>query len=549
MAEQSLTTPPAPPLAGFELGNVLQIPAVRQLTLLIGVAASVAAGAAVFFWAQTPDMRPLYSDLTADDAAAIVTALNGAGIDNRLDGTGTRVLVPPGDMHAARLELAGQGLPESTSIGAELLAEQPSFGVSQFMESARYQQALEGELARTIRNLHGVTEARVHLALPRQTAFLRDRNAPSASVMVALARGRSLEPEQTRSIVHLVASSIPNLAATDVTVIDQQGRLLTDRDGDSSLSLSAAQFDYTETLQSTYRQRIVELLTPLVGVGNVRAEVVADLDFTVTEETRERYDPDVNVVRSESIREQQRGGNTGEAAGVPGALSNQPPETGGIANAEEDAAAEQVVNSSRSATRNFELDKTVSVVRQPVGTIERLSVAVLVAEPTDTAAADADGADAQDGAGIGSEDIELYTTLVREAVGFDAARGDSVSVVAAPFRAEPSLDEAESIPVWQRPDVLAIVRNVAGILVVLAIAFGIGRPLLRGLVTTNTALLPAARARSGELLPAGSAAAQQALPQSASYSYEQKVAAAKNITGHDPARVAQVLKKWVSDDE
>lgn len=544
MAEQSLTTPPAPPLAGFELGNVLQIPAVRQLTLLIGVAASVAAGAAVFFWAQTPDMRPLYSDLTADDAAAIVTALNGAGIDNRLDGTGTRVLVPPGNMHAARLELAGQGLPESTSVGAELLAEQPSFGVSQFMESARYQQALEGELARTIRNLHGVTEARVHLALPRQTAFLRDRNTPSASVMVALARGRSLEPEQTRSIVHLVASSIPNLAATDVTVIDQQGRLLTDRDGDSSLSLSAAQFDYTETLQSAYRQRIVELLTPLVGVGNVRAEVVADLDFTVTEETRERYDPDINVVRSESINEQQRSGSAGGAAGVPGALSNQPPETGGVVNPEESAEAEKILNSSRSATRNFELDKTVSVIRQPVGAIERLSVAVLVAEPADAAATDGG-----DGAAIAPEDIELYTTLVREAVGFDPDRGDSVSVVAAPFLAEPGLDEAASIPIWQRPDVLAVVRNVIGILVVLAIAFGIGRPLLRGLVTTNTAILPSAGARSGELLPAGSAAARQALPQSANYSYEQKVAAAKNITGHDPARVAQVLKKWVSDDE
>ena len=543
MAESNNTPALPQNLASLELGNVVQIPAVRQVLLLCGVAAAVALGVAAFLWAQTPDMRPVYTALDAGDASEVVSALNAAGIDNRLDAGGTRVLVPAAEVETARLELAGQGLPAATSIGAEMLKEQPGFGVSQFMESARYQHALETELARTIRHLASVADARVHLAIPRQTGFLRDRNRPSASVMVSLHQGRMLEPGQTESIVHLVASSIANLSSDAVTVIDQRGRLLT-RNGEP-LGASSAQLSYTRDLEERYRRRIVELLTPLTGVGRVRAEVAADLDFTQVEETRESFDPDANAIRSESVSEEQRAASAGEAAGIPGALSNQPPETGGVRTAEATGGVAEPLNRSSAATRNFELDKTVSVVRQPVGSVRRLSVAVLL----DESEAVASGDDAPPAEPLDDATIERYTALVREAVGFNAARGDTVSVISAPFRAEPDPPELEAPAIWQRPGIQALARNVIGILVVLGIAFGLGRPLLRGLLETTSRPAVNVTASTGELLPAGTTGGGMIVPAPAQYTYDQKVAAARNITNHDPDRVATVVRKWVNEDE
>ena len=526
--------------SGLDFAGVMRIPAVRQVLLLVGVAGSVAIGIALFLWSQSPAYSQLYGQLAERDASQVVEALRAADIDYKLNPSTGAIMVPESRVHDARLELAANGLPEGTGMGLEMIKEPQGFGVSQFMENARYQHALETELARTIRNVRSVKEARVHLAMPKQTAFVREREGASASVMLNLYGGRQLEPEAADAIVHLVASSVPNLLASDITLIDQHGRLLSANGERKGYALTASQFEHTRTVEQSYRERIVDLLTPLVGAGNVRAQVVADLDFTVKEETREDYDPESTVVRSETVSERQRSGGSDAARGIPGALSNQPPEAGGVAPEEGEDAAATAVNTSREATRNFEVDKTVSRVIAPTGAIRRLSVAVLI---DDGAAGEtAEGADDGEAGGLGDEDIARMTALVKEAVGFDEERGDSVQVINAPFQPAPEVAEPEGPPIWQQPQVLAIGRQVLGAALVLALGFGVLRPMLRGIVQSHQQSSPQLAAAGG----AGTlGAAAQPQPQ---LSYEQKIAAAKNITTYDPARVAQVVKKWVAED-
>ena len=527
--------------SGLDFAGVMRIPAVRQVLLLVGVAGSVAIGIALFLWSQSPAYSQLYGQLAERDASQVVEALRAADIDYKLNPSTGAIMVPESRVHDARLELAANGLPEGTGMGLEMIKEPQGFGVSQFMENARYQHALETELARTIRNVRSVKEARVHLAMPKQTAFVREREGASASVMLNLYGGRQLEPEAADAIVHLVASSVPNLLASDITLIDQHGRLLSANGERKGYALTASQFEHTRTVEQSYRERIVDLLTPLVGAGNVRAQVVADLDFTVKEETREDYDPESTVVRSETVSERQRSGGSDAARGIPGALSNQPPEAGGVAPEEGEDAAATAVNTSREATRNFEVDKTVSRVIAPTGAIRRLSVAVLIDDGAAAGEA-AEGADGGEAGGLGDEDIARMTALVKEAVGFDEERGDSVQVINAPFQPAPEVAEPEGPPIWQQPQVLAIGRQVLGALLVLALGFGVLRPMLRGIVQSHQQSSPQLAAAGG----AGTlGAAAQPQPQ---LSYEQKIAAAKNITTYDPARVAQVVKKWVAED-
>ncbi len=527
--------------SGLDFAGVMRIPAVRQVLLLVGVAGSVAIGIALFLWSQSPAYSQLYGQLAERDASQVVEALRAADIDYKLNPSTGAIMVPESRVHDARLELAANGLPEGTGMGLEMIKEPQGFGVSQFMENARYQHALETELARTIRNVRSVKEARVHLAMPKQTAFVREREGASASVMLNLYGGRQLEPEAADAIVHLVASSVPNLLASDITLIDQHGRLLSANGERKGYALTASQFEHTRTVEQSYRERIVDLLTPLVGTGNVRAQVVADLDFTVKEETREDYDPESTVVRSETVSERQRSGGSDAARGIPGALSNQPPEAGGVAPEEGEDAAATAVNTSREATRNFEVDKTVSRVIAPTGAIRRLSVAVLIDDGAAAGEA-AEGADGGEAGGLGDEDIARMTALVKEAVGFDEERGDSVQVINAPFQPAPEVAEPEGPPIWQQPQVLAIGRQVLGAALVLALGFGVLRPMLRGIVQSHQQSSPQLAAAGG----AGTlGAAAQPQPQ---LSYEQKIAAAKNITTYDPARVAQVVKKWVAED-
>lgn len=537
----------ATPVGNMTLLGVMRIPAVRQVMLLIGVAAAVAAGFAVISWSQAPGYTRLFSNLDGADASQVVEALRGADIEYKLNGDTGNIMVPEEKVHSARLELASQGLPAGATAGMDAIQEQTSFGVSQFMEGARYQYALEAELAKTIAHMGSVREARVHLALPKQSAFIRDQKSASASVLLQLFRGRSLEPDQASAIVHLIASSVPNLAAGNVTLVDQQGRLLSSESDEWGDAKTIKQFELSERIEKSYANRIEDLLTPLVGAGRVRAKVVANLDFTVVEETREAFDPASTVVRSEQINEQQRRDSlTGPQGGVPGALSNQPPETTADAGAGDvQAGQSEPLNTTRSSTRNFEVDRTISRTRPQSGTIQRLSVAVLI----DGSAVE--GAEGTEQRQLDEADIERFTSLVKEAVGFDEARGDTVAVVNAEFRSVPEPVAVEEPAFWETPAMRDSIKQGSGVLLVLILAFGLVRPMLRSLVSSNmtssTQYLAAggANALAASAIP-GAAVANPAIPAPA---FDDKIAAAKNMTNHDPARVAQVVKKWVTADE
>jgi len=533
----------AVPVNKLNLAMLVRIPAIRQMLLLIGVSAAVAAGFVVASWSQQPAMTMLYTNIESAEAADIVGALRAANIDYELNARTGDILVPESKLHDARLELASQGFGDAATAGMEGLNEQSSFGTSQFMETARYQHALEAELARTIASLGAVREARVHLALPKRTAFIRDQKASSASVLLHLYRGQSLEADQASAIVNLVAASVPDLKPGDVTLVDQFGSLLSSSGQQLTDAQATSQFKYTRRLEETYKRRIEDLLTPLLGPGRIRAEVVADIDFTYVEETRESFDPSRTVVRSERLDEDLRTGAGGVASGVPGALSNQPPEAGGV-DAEAEATAEENLakNTSRSSVRNYEVDRTISLTRPQSNTIRRLSVAVLVDEsPVD---------DATEARTLNDEELARYTAVVKEAVGFNAARGDSVVVLGQPFLRIEDPVNLEEPPIWQRPFVKDAVKQVLGALIVLAIAFGVVRPMLRSVVASGGAApLSGEYLGGGHVAPMPSAAGDAAGTQVAMPNYNEKVAAAKNLTGHDPARVAQVVKQWVANNE
>ena len=539
----------AVPVTQMNLRGFLQIPAVRQVTILLGVAAAVAAGFAIVLWSQQPGFVSLYSELDNTDAAQVVDALRAADIDYKLNPSSGSVMVPESKLHAARLELASQGLPEGGAAGMDSLREQPTFGQSQFRETALYQHALEAELARTISFIGSVRDARVHLALPKQSAFIRDRKPSSASVMLSMYRGRELESDQAASIVNLVASSVPNLNPDNITVIDQHGRLLSSAGEDWEDRVTASQFKIAERVENNYKRRIEALLTPLVGPGRVKAEVVADMDFTVTEETRESFDPANSALISESITQNESSSSDGDAGGVPGALSNQPPEAGGVETVE--AATAEVSKSASSSTRNFEVDRTISHTRPQMGSIRRLSIAVLVDDSPEAAidaVADAEADDQADApAGLTQAQIDQYTALIREAVGFDAARGDTVAVVSAAFRPVPEGPEAEPPGFLDNPVITDSLRLILGAALALALGFGLVRPMLKSLLEANAQ--GAAQIAAGGPMPMVSTVAMGA-PNAAipPPSYDEKIAAAKNISATDPAKVAQVVKKWVGDE-
>jgi len=309
-------------------GLMLAGPVLKQVGLLAGVAAAVAAAVWLVLWSQGQNYSVLYGQLSERESGQVMDALTAAGIEYKLSPSGA-VSVPEAKVQEARIRLASQGLPQSDAMGIEMIQKDSPLGASSMMESARYQSVLETELARTIIKVQGVQSARVHLALPKPSVFLQDAHKATASVMLQLYPGRRLEPGQVAAIVHLVASSVPELSATDVTLVDQAGSLLNSPDENAESAVSTRQLEYTHKLEESYQRRIVELLEPLVGAGRVRATVTADLDFTLTEETHENYDPQKTAVRSEQTSSETRKGGDGGAEGIPGALSNQPPGTAG----------------------------------------------------------------------------------------------------------------------------------------------------------------------------------------------------------------------------
>lgn len=560
----------------------------KPLLLLVGIAAAVAAGVSVVLWSRGPSYSLLYANLATEDQAQITQALDAAGVPYRLEPGSNAIEVPTERVSDARLKLAGQGLPEGDG-GFSLLTKDPGLGVSQFMENARYQHALEIELAHTIASLRPVDGARVHIAAAADSAFVRDRRPASASVFVQLKPGRLLSQEQVQAIVNLVASSVPNLEAGQVTVVDQQGQLLSAPQGADELSQRDAHYQLVRQIEDDYVQRIQTLLAPLVGQGRVRAQVVAELDTAVTEEARELYQPGSQIVRSEQLSEQTTHDGASGAGGVPGALSNQPPPAGvaqppgqragaggapggaasgagsaaaapagsnaaaaGAAGAPAGGAAATVSlpeNVSKESTRNYEIDRTLDYTRQPAGRVKRLTVAVLL---DDVRSLDKDGRSHE--RPLSQTELDHITQLVKDAVGFDEKRGDSVNVFNSSFQPDAQAPDTqlEEVPFWERPLFTELAKLVAGLIVLLVLALAVLRPLVRALVIPARSALASPQPRAAEPAlpaPAGAVVPAKTTAAAAPQGYEQQVSNARALVNQDAKRVAQVVRTWVAADE
>jgi len=523
------------------------LPVLRQIGLMVGLAASVALGVAVVLWSRTPDYSMLYGRLSDAESAQVAASLDSAGIPYRIEQGSGAITVPADKVHEARLKLATHGLPRGDGSGFELLNEKQGFGTSQFMEQARYNRAIEGELARSITTLQSVESARVHLAIPKRSAFVRDRNKPQASVVLKLYAGARLDDERLAGIVHLVASSVEGLEADNVTVVDQDGRLLTANNGVHGMATSASQLAYTRKLEQGYIKRIEDILIPIVGEDGVRAQVVADIDFTSVESTTESYQPDGRAVRSEETLEEST--TAGAAAGVPGALTNQPPPAGTLDDAASGGDQPKPVSSTRRATRNYEMDRSISHTRNVPGGIRQLSVAVVVDYRDQT---DVKGKNER--VPLDADEIARITDLVKEAVGFSEERNDSITVSNIPFRAVDEVNEVfPKTPIWQQPWVGGVVKQVLGAIFVLFLLFGVLRPVLRGLAMRPD---PSASPGAQGMLPPGLAGNPQVAGedrlslsgQQVPLSPEQQFGMARSLIDNDPRRVAGVVKDWVSTD-
>ncbi len=547
------------------------LPVARQLGLMLGLALSVAIGVAVVLWSQAPSYGLLLAEIGEKDAAEILQVLDAQGIKYKVETGSGAIMVPMDEVQEVKLKLAAQGLPRTTSLGYELLDKEQGFGTSKNVEMLRFQRALEGEIARTIMAIQSVKSARVLLALPQQSVFVRDRKKPSASVMVNLYQGRTLDKGQIESIIHLVASSVPQLEAEQVTVVDQRGQLLNNNDS-SETYLTSKQFEYKKNVEEHLMTRIENILSPLVGNG-MRAQISADVDFTQTDRTQEMFNPDLPALRSEQVSEQQNA--LPAAQGVPGALSNQPtpagvaPETLPAQNSSASSATASG-SQSKSATKNYELDKTITRTRLAPALLRRLSVAVVL---DDQHVTQADGTlKAQPYA---PEDIHRFTDLVKQAVGFDSSRGDQVTVTNVAFKLPEELEALPEIPLWEQGWFLDLMKQVLAALVVMFLLVGVLRPSMRSLAggeaeQKKAAALAEAEAQAAAMggtvnynedgvpvaVPAGEQKAQAALPTDvedlllldAPQSYEKRLEYVQRLVDEDPKLVAQVIKAWVKKD-
>jgi len=559
---------------------VAQSHAVRHISKLVGLAAAIAVGMVVVLWTAEPNYAPLYTNMSGKDAAQIADTLMSKDIEFKLEANTGTLLVDQSKLSEARLLLASQGLADGTAKGLEMLQQDQGLGTSQFIETARYNHAVEAELVRSVESIRSVDKARVHLAIPEQSIFIRNRTKPSASVVVKLHPGRVLNPGQVEAIVQMIASSIPMLESTEVKVVDQFGRLLTS-EKDEGMSLTTRQFEYTSKLEDNFADRIINLLQPIVGEGRVNAQVAAQLDFSAVESTREAYDPERSVIRSEQINEEENR-SFSQALGIPGALSNQPPAAGTIEVETEtgtetaSATSEEIpTNQNRSATRNYEVDRVISHTSNPVGSVQRLSVAVIIDEKQVTAD---DGSVSK--TPYSDEEIARFTNLVKETIGFDANRGDSVSVINASFL-EVEEPVVEAVPAWRsllnEAWIVNLIKQVLGALGLIIVYFIFVRPALRSLSLKNSdaeSSSAAASSESGAVQNLGSPAPMQyamqgqqagaqnfgipdlandpnnpaAMVRRKDATYEQKVDMARSMVMDDPARVANVMKHWVGDE-
>ncbi|WP_372160636.1 flagellar basal-body MS-ring/collar protein FliF [Xanthomonas axonopodis pv. cyamopsidis] len=557
--------------AGQWFDRVRSLQITRKLTMMAMIALAVAAGLAVFFWSQKPGYQSLYTGLDEKGNAEAADLLRTAQIPYKIDQATGAISVPQDRLYDARLKLAGSGLTgKETGGGFELMEKDPGFGVSQFVENARYQHALETELSRTIGTLRPVREARVHLAIPKPSAFTRQRDVASASVVLELRGGQGLERNQVDAIVNLVASSIPDMTPERVTVVDQSGRMLSIADPNSDAAQHAAQFEQVRRQESSYNQRIRELLEPMTGPGRVNPETSVDMDFSVVEEARELYNGEPAKLRSEQVSDTSTSA-TGPQ-GPPGATSNSPgqppapavagaPGTPAAANGQA-AAPATPTESSKSATRNYELDRTLQHTRQPAGRIKRVSVAVLL---DNVPRPGAKGKMVEQP--LTAAELTRIEGLVKQAVGFDAARGDTVSVMNAPFVREAVAGE-EGPKWWEDPRVQNGLRLLVGAVVVLALLFGVVRPTLRQLTGVTAVKDKQGKAskdgtpqsadvrmvdEDDDLMPrleedTAQIGQDKKTPIALPDAYEERMRLAREAVKADSKRVAQVVKGWVASE-
>lgn len=550
--------------------NMAKSPNGRRFGLMIAAAAIIAVMVGLVLWSQKPEYRVLFSNFSDRDGGAIMTSLQAANIPYKFAEGGGAILVPADKVHEVRLKLAAEGLPKGGNVGFELMENQ-KLGVSQFLEQVNFQRALEGELARSIESLAAVQGARVHLAMPKASVFVRDQQKPTASVLLNLQSGRMLDQQQVSAIVHLVASSVPELSPKNVTVVDEAGNLLSDNGKLSgSNALDPAQIKYVQDLQQNIAKRVESIISPMVGAENVRAEATVDVDFSTTQQAAEIYKPN-QVTNTATVRSQQiseSGNGSGKnASGVPGALTNQPapsataplttaptapatPTADGLAAGAAVAGATGATAATadakstpvqRDVSTNYEVDKTLRYVQQPMGGLKRVSVAVVVNYKRSV---NKDGKVSI--TPLTAVEKTQITDLVKQAMGYNADRGDTLNVVNSPF-AGVDHPEAAKLPLWQQPKIIDLALQTAkyiGIgIVLLLLYFKALKPMLAQLKKPEV-ITPSEE----ELQQLAAKVTLDSSPMHAAQNYQQTLEAAKALARDDPKVVANIIKSWVGND-
>ncbi len=550
------------PRPWYDLQRLLeQLQGNSLVPVLIGGAALMALVVALFMWASSPSWRVLYSNLGEADGGRIISELEQMRVPFRLSEGGQAILVPGDQVHRLRLQLAEQGLPQGGSVGLELMEDQ-SFGISQFAEQVNYQRGMEGELSRSIESLGPVSRARIHLAMARQSVFVREREPAKASVVLTLHPGRTLSDGQVAAITHLVASSVPELNADHVTVVSQDGSLLSRQRSDED-ALDGTQLSYARQLERVYQSRIQDILEPMFGDRNVRIQVAADMDFARREETSERFGPNQDP-GSAAVRSAQRSttysGDDDVARGIPGALSNTPP---GVASSpielNPDADGEDAEGRSGPAANlrhndvfNYEVDRNIMHIRHQTGLLERLSVAVVVNYRNGV---DEDGEPVR--VALSDDEMDQVNRLVRQAMGFSAQRGDQLEVINTPF-ADAFVATPEDPEWWQEPRNIELAISASRYLLVILLAL-LGywlllRPLLKRHVAVTAAPAVAATADGISVTVGGDDDEEEAPDEELSFSrggssaYDRNLKKMRELAQDDPHTVAMVVRKWINDD-
>jgi flagellar M-ring protein FliF len=532
--------------------QVLGMIAPRQkVGLMVALAAIVALVVAGWLWGQSPDYRVLYANLSDRDGGAIIGSLQQMNVPFKFADGGGALLVPANQVHEVRLRLAGQGLPKGGLVGFEVMESQ-KLGTSQFQEQVNYQRALEGELARSIQSLAAVSGARVHLAFSKPSVFVREQQKPSASVLLSLHPGRSLDPGQVSAIVHLVSSSIPDLPVKNVTVIDQSGSLLTAQDG-NNVGLDPGQLKYLREVEQSFVKRVEAILTPITGPNNVLAQVTADIDFSQSENVAEIYNPSQlasAAIRSQQTTESSGGGAQAGSGGVPGALSNQPPSTSSAPTAP--ASAPSALQTSqpganpsaarRDSTINYEVDKTIRHTRQATGAIKRLSVAVVV---NHRKLVDAQGKVSTKA--LAPQEMEQIDALVKEVMGYNKERGDSLKVTNSAFMFG-EVEKIVELPLWKQPETIATAKEIGRYVLIggllLFLVFGVLRPMLTSLSEIRRPELSQSDGGGG----GGGGDDGDHAPIQHQVSHADNLEAARQLARSEPKLVASVVKEWVNKD-